>query len=134
MSSGPRCSASAMSSGGTRRVISFSSHARSAAASTSGRPVEVAPVGVDRADDHVVLQDDLLGHVGRGHPARGPAAADAGQADHPAGADLADRVDDDRPDAGALDDDVGLEAEVGDGTGVVGGTEVAHELRLRRPR
>ena len=43
---------------------------------------------------------------------------------------MADRVDDHRADAGALDDDVGLEAQIGDGPGVVGGAEVVHELRL----
>ena len=52
------------------------------------RSVEVPPVGVDRADDHVVLQDHLFGHVGRREPAGRPAAAHAREADHAAGAEL----------------------------------------------
>ena len=116
--------------GGTRREISRASHVPVGGGQRFGRPVEVPPVGVDRAEDHVVLQDECLGHVGWRYPARPSAAAHSREAHHPTRGDLADRVDDHRAHTGALDDDVGLEAHVGDGPGVVGGTEVVHQLRF----
>ena len=42
-----------------------------------------------------------------------------------------DRVDDDLPDARALDDHVGLEADARECAGVVGGPEGTNDLRLR---
>ena len=61
-------------------------------------------------------------------PLGGPSAAHSGEADHPAGADVADRVDDHRADPGALDHDIGFQAQGVDGPGVVGGAEVGDEL------
>lgn len=89
------------------------------------------PVGVDRAEHHVVLQDQ--GAVERtGVEVDGPAAAgDPGQADDPGGRDLVHRFEDDRRCAGALDDDVRFEIELVDRAGVVGGAERARQRRLR---
>ena len=91
---------------------------------------EVPPVGVDRAHEHVVLQDNLLGHVGRSEPAALAAAAHPGEAHDSACTNQAYRVDDHRTDPCALDDDIGCEAHVGGGPGVVGGAQVTYQLRL----
>jgi hypothetical protein len=60
-----------------------------------------------------------------------PARRDARQADDAARADFLDRVEDERSDAGALENQVRPDVEVGDLPGVVRRTEIGDEAGLR---
>ena len=119
------------SSGRSRRVMRRESHARSARASTFARLVPVPLVGVDAADDDVVLQHRRRRDIGRraARPCEPPVPTPVRHTTPP-GTDAPDRVVDDLPDARAFDDDVRRESHVGDGPGVVGRSEGAHEVRL----
>ena len=85
----------------TRRVISRSARPcrRRRAPRPRGRS---AGVGVDRADDYVVRQDQRLGHIGGLSPLGPPPPPTPREADDPPAPTWADRVDDHRADPGAL--------------------------------
>ena len=70
------------------------------------RLVPVPFVGVHAADDDVVLQDHLRGHIGA-EAGRAPAAADPGEADDAARRHHLKAIGNDFANAGALDDHVG---------------------------
>jgi hypothetical protein len=94
------------------------------------RPVPVTLVGVDAADDDVVLEHGRCRDVSGGGANRGAAGTDTGEAHDASRRDPLDRVVDDLPDPGAFDDHVRLEARVGNDAGVVSRPQGTNELGL----
>jgi hypothetical protein len=92
--------------------------------------IPVPLVGVDAADDDAVLQDCLSGNICRGDPGASATAADARKTDNASGREFLYGVEYHRSGAGAFDDDIWLEAYVGDSTRMVRGTQGAHKVRL----
>src|SRR5580658_1582456 len=92
--------------------------------------IPVPLVGVDAADDDIVLQDRLCCHIasdGTGPPIT---ASDTRKANDPARRYLLYGIGYDRSSAGAFDDDVRPESNTSDGTGVVRGSQRAHHFRF----
>src|SRR5689334_17272250 len=74
------------------------------------RLVPVPLIGVDAADNNVVLQHCRGRDISHGRPDRRTTRPDTRQTHDSAGAETPDRVIDDLPDPGALDDDIGRES------------------------
>ena len=79
-------------------------------------PIPVPLVGVDAADDDVVLQHCGSGDITGGRGSAAVTAADASKTDDASVRDFLYTVGDDRTGPGAFDDDVWLESDGGDGT------------------
>jgi hypothetical protein len=90
----------------------------------------VAPVGVDRADDHVVAEHQLAVERAGVHADRAAARRHASQADDPVRRQVPGEVEDQLPDAGALDGHVGVTAGLLHRAVVVDGAEVGDQARL----
>ena len=94
----------------------------------------MAAIGVDAAEQHVVAEDHLA--IGEADvELHGRAfGRDAGEADDSVGCGVAQNLQDQRRHTGALDHDVGASNDVVNRAGVIGGAEIADELRLRAVR
>jgi hypothetical protein len=93
------------------------------------RLVPVSSVRVHATNDDVILEDHGGGHIS-GEARRAASAADAREADDSAARGHVEAVGDDLADAGALDDDVGVEADIRRAPGVVRRPQGANELGL----
>jgi hypothetical protein len=90
------------------------------------RLVLVTPVGVNAADDDVILE-----HCGRAAtPAATPSVPTPVRQTMPPDPRTLDRVLDHLSDTGTLDEDVRLEANAFHSAGMIGGAKSAHNLRL----
>jgi hypothetical protein len=87
-------------------------------------------VGVDAANDHVVLQHRLSGDIGCGGSSAAATGADARKADNASGRDFLYGVGYDRSGTRAFNDDIWLEPDAGDSAGMVRGSQGAHQVRL----
>jgi hypothetical protein len=92
--------------------------------------IPVPLVGVDAANDDVVLQDRFCGNIASDVPDSPVTAADTRKANDPSVRYFSYGVGYDRSRAGAFNDDIWPESDVGDTTGMVQGTQSAHEVRL----
>src|SRR5512144_2665463 len=104
--------------------------ARVAVGDRGGGQLVVAAVRVYRAEDDVVLQDDLPVEAAEIEDSGATRRGDLGEADDSVVAGPGQHVGNDRGGAGALDDDVRTEPDLARGGRVVGRAEVGDELGL----